>query len=80
MKYTLAFHAEGKHISVLIQYFKMLELRINIKGFRTPKSKKSPEGEGNVVHLGLPCGRQKLLEMLSISSQPWAKLLGAIHK
>ena len=30
------------------------------KMFPTPKSKKYPEGgEGNEVHLGLPCGRQK---------------------
>ena len=33
------------------------------KRYPSPKSKKSLEeegGEGNEVHLGLPCGRQKL--------------------
>ena len=32
------------------------------KGFPTQKSKMSQEGEGNEVHLGLPCGRQKINE------------------
>ena len=35
------------------------------KMFPTPKSKKYPEGgEENEVHLGLPCGRQKVHMLL----------------
>ena len=42
------------------QFHKSIQIR-----FPTLKSKKSPGGgEGNEVHLGLPCGRQKLHMLL----------------
>ena len=38
------------------------------KGFSNQKSKTSQgeEGEGNEVHLGLPCGRQKSLQAVDL--------------
>ena len=39
------------------------------KDFQTHKSKMSQEEEGNEVHLGLPCGRQKAVHMPDILSR-----------